>query len=63
MALKEPGLELQFVVEWYDPQPQLKKQFLLKYSVEENMVEMIDIKHRVFFLLFSLYTPYACCTA
>jgi nucleoside-diphosphate kinase len=58
MALKEPGMELQFVVEWFDPQPQLKKQFLLKYSVEENMVEMFDIKHRRLFLRKSPCPPH-----
>jgi hypothetical protein len=39
----------QFVVEWYDPMPQLKKNYLLKYFVEKHMVEMVDLKsHKVF---------------
>ena len=50
MALEEAGLELQFVVEWFDPLPQLKKQFLLKYFVNENMAELYDIKNRVCFV-------------
>ena len=48
MAIREPGIELQFVVEWYDPLPQLKKQFLMKYFVEDHMIEMFDVKAKVF---------------
>mmetsp|Transcript_13190 Transcript_13190/g.19873 ORF Transcript_13190/g.19873 Transcript_13190/m.19873 type:complete len:359 (+) Transcript_13190:43-1119(+) len=40
----------QFVVEWYDPMPQLKKKFILKYFVEKHLVEMIDIKNKKVFL-------------
>jgi nucleoside-diphosphate kinase len=40
----------QFIVEWYDPVPQLKKQFLLKYFIENHMVEMIDLKNKKIFL-------------
>ena len=36
----------QFVVEWYDPLPQMKKKYILKYFVEKHMVEMIDIKNK-----------------
>jgi nucleoside-diphosphate kinase len=39
-----------FVVEWFDPQPQMKKQFLLKYFVETHFVEMVDIKLKKMFL-------------
>lgn len=45
------SLELwQFVVEWYDPLPQLKKQYLLKYYVEKHSVELIDLKNKKIFL-------------
>jgi hypothetical protein len=40
----------QFIVEWYDPLPQLKKQYLLKYFLENHMVEMIDLKNKKIFL-------------
>lgn len=40
----------QFLVEWYDPLPQLKKQYLLKYFHENHQVEMIDIKNKKIFL-------------
>ena len=61
MALEESGLELQFVVEWFDPLPQLKKQFLLKYFVKENMAELYDIKNRVRFSLFCrIYVSISC---
>lgn len=40
----------QFVVEWYDPMPQLKKKFILKYFVEKHLVEMIDLKNKKVFL-------------
>jgi nucleoside-diphosphate kinase len=41
---------LLFVVEWYDPLPQLKKQYLLKYFPDQHMVEMVDIKSKKMFL-------------
>lgn len=45
------NLELyQFIVEWYDPLPQLKKQYLLKYYLEKNLIELIDIKNKKIFL-------------
>lgn len=40
----------QFVVEWYDPMPQLKKQFMLKYFLENHQVEMIDLKSKKIYL-------------
>jgi hypothetical protein len=40
----------QFLIEWYDPIPQLKKQFILKYFLENHMVEMIDLKNKKIFL-------------
>ena len=39
-----------FVAEWYDPMPQLKKRYLLKYFTEQHMAEMIDLKSRKVFL-------------
>ena len=30
-----------FVVEWFDPMPQLKRKYLLKYFIDQHMVEMI----------------------
>jgi nucleoside-diphosphate kinase len=41
---------LLFVVEWYDPLPQIKKQYLLKYFPDQNMVEMVDVKSKKIFL-------------
>jgi hypothetical protein len=40
----------QFIVEWYDPLPQLRKQYILKYFLENHMVEMIDLKNKKIFL-------------
>lgn len=39
-----------FVVEWFDPFPQMKRQYLLKYFVDQHMVEMVDIKSKKMFL-------------
>mmetsp|Transcript_3201 Transcript_3201/g.4519 ORF Transcript_3201/g.4519 Transcript_3201/m.4519 type:complete len:370 (+) Transcript_3201:85-1194(+) len=39
-----------FVAEWYDPMPQLTKQYLLKYFPETHEVEMVDGKSRRMFL-------------
>ena len=39
-----------FVVEWYDPMPRLKRQYLLKYFVQQHAVEMIDVKSKKIFL-------------
>jgi nucleoside-diphosphate kinase len=41
---------LQFIVEWYDPMPQLKRKYLLKFFVEPHLVEMIDIVGKKTFL-------------
>lgn len=41
---------LLFVVEWFDPMPQLKRKYLLKYFVDQKMVEMIDVKSKKIFL-------------
>lgn len=34
----------QFLTEWFDPMSQLKRKFILKYFVESNQVEMIELK-------------------
>lgn len=39
-----------FVVEWFDPLPQLKKTYLLKYFVDQHMLEMVDVKTKKLFL-------------
>lgn len=39
-----------FIVEWYDPLPQMTKQYLLKYFPASNQAEMIDVKNRKLFL-------------
>jgi nucleoside-diphosphate kinase len=39
-----------FVVEWFDPLPQLRKQYLLKYWPDQNMFEMVDVKSKKMFL-------------
>lgn len=43
---------LQFVVEWYDAAPKLKRQYILKYYTDgsKNFVEMVDIKAKKIFL-------------
>jgi nucleoside-diphosphate kinase len=43
---------LQFVVEWYDAAPKLKRQYILKYYTDgnKNLVEMVDIKAKKIFL-------------
>lgn len=41
---------LLFVVEWFDPLPMMKKQYLLKFFVDQHMVEMVDVKSRKMFL-------------
>lgn len=46
------GSPLQFVVEWYDAAPKLKRQYILKYYEDGNksLVEMIDVKAKKIFL-------------
>ena len=39
-----------FIVEWFDPMPRLKRQYLLKYFVQQHAVEMVDIKSKKLFL-------------
>lgn len=39
-----------FVCEWYDPMPQMKRQYLLKYFVDQHMAEMVDVKSKKMFL-------------
>lgn len=39
-----------FVAEWFDPMPMLKRKYLLKYFIETNSVEMVDLKSRKLFL-------------
>ncbi len=39
-----------FLVEWFDPMPQLKRKYLLKYFVKQNQAEMVDIKSKKLFL-------------
>lgn len=46
-----------FVVEWFDPMPQLKRKYLLKYFIEQHMVEMIDLKSKKMFLKKSVCPP------
>jgi nucleoside-diphosphate kinase len=41
---------LLFVVEWFDPLPQLKKQYTLKYFPDQHMAEMVDVKSKKVFL-------------
>eukprot|EP01031_Cornospumella_fuschlensis_P040496 gene40496-49360_t len=49
---------LLFVAEWYDPQPQMKKQFLLKYFPDQHMAEMVDVKYKKIFLKKSPCPPH-----
>lgn len=39
-----------FVAEWYDPMPQMKKKYLLKYFPKQHQAELIDLKSRKLFL-------------
>lgn len=41
---------LSFVAEWFDPHPQIVKQYLLKYHCNSNEVEMKDIQTKRIFL-------------
>jgi nucleoside-diphosphate kinase len=41
---------LSFIAEWFDPQPQIIKRYLLKYHVATNEVEMKDIPTKRSFL-------------
>jgi nucleoside-diphosphate kinase len=46
-----------FVVEWFDPMPQLKKKYLVKYYYQQNEAEMIDVKSKKLFLKKSACPP------
>lgn len=39
-----------FLVEWFDPMPQMKKTYLLKYFVDLHSAEMVDLKTKKMFL-------------
>jgi nucleoside-diphosphate kinase len=41
---------LSFIADWFDPQPQINKRFLLKYHCATNEVEMKDIQTKRSFL-------------
>jgi nucleoside-diphosphate kinase len=41
---------LLFIAEWFDPMPQLKRQYLLKYYVADHCAEMVDLKSKKMFL-------------
>eukprot|EP00904_Undaria_pinnatifida_P007731 jgi/Undpi1/4088/HiC_scaffold_16.g07455.m1 len=45
-----PRQVLSFLAEWFDPLPQLTKQYLLKYFVDTNEAEMVELKTRRLFL-------------
>lgn len=49
MSTKQDEVWL-FVAEWFDPMPQLKKLFVLKYFVDMQSVEMVDVKSKKLFL-------------
>jgi nucleoside-diphosphate kinase len=46
-----------FVVEWFDPMPQLKRVYALKYFVHQHQVEMVDVKTKKIFLKRSSCPP------
>jgi nucleoside-diphosphate kinase len=49
MVLGDKDEVLGFLAEWYDPRPQLKRKFLLKYYSATHDAEMIEVeKHRCF---------------
>ena len=39
-----------FIAEWFDPSPQIKRRYLLKYFPAEHQIEMIDMKLKRSFL-------------
>lgn len=41
---------LSFLAEWFDPLPQLTKQYLLKYFCDTNEAEMVEPKTKRLFL-------------
>lgn len=46
-----------FVVEYFDPMPQLKKTYLLKYYVDQHQAEMVDVTSKKMFLRKSACPP------
>jgi len=46
-----------FVAEWFDPMPQMKRQYLLKYFADVKMAEMVDVKSKKMFLKKSKVPP------
>lgn len=49
---------LSFVAEWFDPHPQIVKQYLLKYHCSTNEVEMKDIQTKRIFLRKTKLPPF-----
>ena len=41
---------LGFITEWFDPSPQIKRRYLLKYFPAEHQIEMVDLKLKRCFL-------------
>ena len=39
-----------FIVEYFDPMPQIKKTYLLKYFPDSHAVEMVDVRTKKLFL-------------
>ena len=51
MPSKNPEEEtFLFLVEYFDPLPRLKRQYLLKLFVKEMDIEMVDLKSKKLFL-------------
>jgi hypothetical protein len=46
-----------FIVEWFDPMPQLKRQYIFKYFVADHAAEMVDVKSKKLFLKKSACPP------
>eukprot|EP00752_Nemacystus_decipiens_P014373 g12785.t1 len=49
---------LSFLAEWFDPLPQLTKQYLLKYFCDTNEAEMVELKTKRLFLKRSPCPPH-----
>lgn len=50
MPQQEDTEILSFLVDWYDPLPQIMRRFLLKFYVHSHSVEMFDVKNKRLFL-------------
>ena len=48
--MKEEEQFYSFLAEWFDPLPQLTRQYRLKYFKDANEAEMIDLKTKRLFL-------------